>query len=69
MGDTQTDRHTDTQNLWNLEVLTHLKRPWYENLKIHQWLERGPQMPVGVWERVYREVTLNIEILKMGTKS
>ena len=24
-GDRQTDRHTDRQNLWNLEVLTHLK--------------------------------------------
>ena len=24
-GDRQTHRHTDTQNLWNLEVLTHLK--------------------------------------------
>ena len=23
---TQTHTHTDTQNLWNLEVLTHLKR-------------------------------------------
>ena len=24
-GDRQTDRQTNTQNLWNLEVLTHLK--------------------------------------------
>ena len=24
-GDRHTDTHTDTQNLWNLEVLTHLK--------------------------------------------
>ena len=24
-GDRQTDRHTDRQNLWNLEGLTHLK--------------------------------------------
>ena len=25
MGDRQTDTQTDRQNLWNLEVLTHLK--------------------------------------------
>ena len=25
--DTQTDTQTDRQNLWNLEVLTHLKIP------------------------------------------
>ena len=25
MGDRHTDRQTHTQNLWNLEVLTHLK--------------------------------------------
>ena len=38
-GDTHTNTHTDRQNLWNLEVLTHLKRGGAPHINLENKLE------------------------------